>query len=119
MDEGEFEWAGVRFWAVSPHDARHIRGPGLYGLVRRSGDERVLLYVDHADCIALAAHAGHPRWPEAVGLGMNEVHICLKARERLDGLQLRHHLVKRTHPILNLIGSDQELEQTPLTKRRA
>ncbi len=105
MDEGEFEWAGVRFWAVSHHDARHIRGPGLYGFVRRGpGEERVLLYVDHADGIAQAAGPGHPLWAEAMGLGMNEVHVCLKARERLDRLQLRHHLVKRTGPILNLLS---------------
>lgn len=109
MMEGEFEWAGVRFWAVSHHDARHIRSPGLYAFVRRGpGEERVLLYIDHADCIARVADASHPHWAEALGLGMNEVHVCLKARERLDRLQLRHHLVKRAGPILNLLAAQGE-----------
>ena len=106
LDEGEFEWAGVRFLAVGHHDARLIRGPGLYGFVRRGPrDERVLLYIDHAECIALTANIGHPLWVEALGLGMNEIHVCLKARARLDRLQLRHHLVRRTAPLLNLLGA--------------
>jgi hypothetical protein len=110
MDEGEFEWAGVRFLAVHHHDGRRVRGPGLYGFVRRGpGEERVLLYVDHAECIALAAHTAHPLWPEAIGLGMNEIHVCLKARSRLDRLQLRHHLIRRVGPILNLLGEAAEV----------
>jgi hypothetical protein len=123
MDEGEFEWAGVRFLAVGHHDACRVRGAGLYGFVRRgAGDERVLLYVDHADCIALAAHVGHPLWAEALGLGMNEIHVCLKAHSRLDRLQLRHHLIRRTGPILNLLGAEESRDpglSAPSARRQA
>jgi hypothetical protein len=107
---GEFEWAGVRFLAIGTHDGRRIHAPGLYGFVRRGpGDERVLLFVGHADRVSLAVHAAHPRWAEAVGLGMNEVHVCLKAHARLDRLQLRHHLIRRCGPILNLLAEAEAL----------
>ena len=112
MQGGRIEWAGVPFLPFNHHDGRMLKGPGLYGFVRRGpGDERVLLFVDHADCIAAAAAPSHPLWGQALGFGMNELHVCLKARERIDRLLLRHHLIKRVGPILNLL--DQEAEGPP------
>src|SRR6185312_10214537 len=74
------EWAGVPFLPFDHHDGRMLRQPGLYGFVRRGpGDERVLLYIDHADCIASVAIPAHPLWGQALGLGMNELHVCVKA----------------------------------------
>ena len=111
---GGIEWAGVPFLAFHHHDGRMLRGAGLYGFVRRdAGDDRVLLFVDHADCIATAAVPSHPLWGQALGLGMNELHVCLKAKERIDRLQLRHHLVRRVEPILNLLAQDAEAMARP------
>jgi hypothetical protein len=107
------EWAGTPFLPFDHHDGRLLRQPGLYGFVKRGpGEERVLLYIDHADCIADVAIPSHPLWGQALGLGMNELHVCLKARERLDRLQLRHHLIKRVEPILNLF--EEQGAATPI-----
>jgi hypothetical protein len=109
MDDGSFDWAGVRFLAIDHHDARMIRAPGLFAFVRRlENEERILLYVDHADCIGTSALFSHDRWTEALRLGMNELHVCLRARKKLDRLQLRHHLIKRVQPILNLLEPNEE-----------
>jgi len=100
---GEFEWAGVRFLPLYHHDARFFRCPGLWAFVRRevSGD-RTLLYVDHSDNIASAV-IGHCLWGDALGLGLNELHINLKAVERVDRLLLKGHIVKRCEPLLNVL----------------
>ena len=118
MSVSRIEWAGVPFLPFSHHDGRMLRGPGLYGFVRRGpGEERVLLFVDHADCIAAAAVQSHPLWGEALRLGMNALHVCLKAKERIDRLQLRHHLIKRTQPILNLLGEQAASGNNSATAR--
>ena len=115
MAINRIEWAGVPFLPIDHHDGRMLSAPGLYGFVRRGpSDERVLLFIDQADCIASAAVPSHPLWGHALGLGMNELHVCLKARERIDRLQLRHHLIKRVEPILNLLERDGETEAPPL-----
>jgi hypothetical protein len=101
-DDREIQWEGVPFLVLYHHDARTVRLPGLYAFVHRAANgERTLLYVDHADCIAQAAIPSHPLWSEARWHGMNEVHVCLTARERIDRLQLRAHLVRRLNPMLN------------------
>ena len=111
---GEIVWAGVPFLAIAHHDAHFLRAPGLYGFARRHGPgARVLLYLDHADDIARAASPAHPLWADALRLGMNELHVCLKARERLDRLQLRHHLIRRVEPILNLVGVEEHEPAEP------
>lgn len=107
--DSESEWAGVAFLCLYHHDARMVRAPGLFAFVHREpGGRRTLLYVDHADCIASTANPGHPAWADALRLGMNEVHVCLKAKQRLDRLQLRHHLIKRCEPLLNLLAPGEE-----------
>lgn len=109
MDTGEIDWAGTRFIAVSHHDARFFKAPGLYGYARRAWNgERVLLYLGHAEVIALDACPGAPMWNEALALGMNELHINLRAAERLDRLQLADRIVRRAGPILNLVGQEDK-----------
>ena len=104
MDDGTYDWAGAPFLAVHHHDGPMIHAPGLFAFVRRvAPDDRILLYVDHAEWIATAATASHVRWAEALRLGMNELHVCLRAKAKLDRLQLRHHLIKRVQPILNVL----------------
>ena len=98
------EWVGVPFQVVSHHDGRLIRSPGLYGFSRREADgQPSLLFLDHADCIAEQAVVGHPCWADALSLGMNELHICLKAKTRIDRRQLRARIVLRVGPLLNVL----------------
>ena len=107
ISESEVRWEGVPFLPLFHHDARTVRLPGLYAFVhRRAGGERSLLLVDHADCIGQAAIPSHPLWSEARWLGMNEVHVCLTARERIDRLQLRAHLLRRLSPPLNRVADE-------------
>ncbi len=101
---GEFDWAGVAFRPLAARDLHMLSAPGLYGLVRRlPTGERVLLYVGHAEVLAEAAAGERRSWAEAARLGMNEVHVHLRARARIDRLQLAAHLVKRVQPILNVV----------------
>jgi hypothetical protein len=101
-------WAGIPFEAVGPQDGRFFREAGVYAFVRRSGEDAVLLYVDHADSVAGAAYPGHPRWAEALRLGMNELHLCRAARERMDRLLVVDRLVRRCAPLLNLLEDSGE-----------
>jgi hypothetical protein len=103
MDRGHVEWAGVPFVAVHHHDGHFFRGPGLFGLVRRHGDERTLLYVGEAENIAMA-YKPSEIWPDALALGLNELNIALHAVERIDRLLLRGHIIKRCEPLLNLLA---------------
>ena len=66
QETGRVEWAGVGFFALSPHDVRMFRQPGLYGYAHRSASGAVrLLYLDHADLIACAARPGASAWMAA------------------------------------------------------
>lgn len=121
-EDGEIDWAGVRFVAMHHHDARMMRAPGLFAFVRRQpwGD-RTLLYVGHADCVAEQANPAHEFWADALQLGMNEVDVCLKPQARIDRLILHSLLVNRLSPILNILGADAAPPQEPLslwTRRR-
>jgi hypothetical protein len=106
MNGNEIEWAGVLFLPLYRHDARFFRCPGLWAFARRqaSGD-RTLIYVDHSDHIA-GAVAGHRLLGDAIRLGFNELHINLKAVERVDRLLLKGHIVKRCGPLLNLLEEE-------------
>jgi hypothetical protein len=100
--DDEVRWEGVPFLALYHHDARMIRHPGLFAFVHRGpSGERAMLFIDHADDIAQAAVPSHALWSEARWHGMNEVHVCLSARARIDRLQLRAHLLRRLRPPLN------------------
>jgi hypothetical protein len=109
------EWAGVRFFPLHYHDARFFRRPGLWAFVRREvSGERTLLFVDHSDNIA-GAVSGHRLWSDALGLGLNELNINLKAIERVDRLLLKGRVVKRCAPLLNLL--EEEAPPLPGPKR--
>jgi hypothetical protein len=102
----EMEWAGVRFLPLYRHDGRFFRTPGLWGFARREqSGERTLLYIDHADNIA-GAVSGHRLLGDAVRLDFNELHINLKAVERVDRLLLKGHIIKRCGPLLNLLEAE-------------
>lgn len=104
MADEDCEWAGVRFTPLHHHDGRFFRGPGLFAFVRRYGpSERVLLYVDHADCLAASAGPGHCHWAEALRLGLNELHVNIAIQERLDRLQLKARVVRACSPLLNVL----------------
>jgi hypothetical protein len=122
MHHDRVDWAGVPFLPVFHHDGRFFRGPGLYGFVRRVGDERTLLFVDHAESIA-AATTNHLLWVDALRLGFNELNVCTRAVERVDRLVLRAHIVKRCSPLLNLLqdesGEKAALPPPPSVLRRA
>lgn len=106
------EWAGVSFLTIGHHDGRLIRAPGLWGFARRAqSGEFTLLFLDHADAINQAAGPGHALWVDALSLGMNEVHICLKAKTRIDRLQLRSHIVRRVQPLLNMLEDVSEVAE--------
>jgi hypothetical protein len=116
INEGEIDWAGVRFTAMHHHDARMMRAPGLFAFVRRQPwGERSLLYVGHADCIAELANPCHELWADALQLGMNEVDVCLKPQAHLDRLILHKLLVNRLSPILNILGDDSAGCEAPLS----
>ena len=103
-----WKWAGVPFMPLYHHDIRMIRLPGLYAYVRRFSDNnRSILYVDHSDCIATDAYLS-TQWNEAIGLRMNEVQVCLTAKERIDRLILKAHIIKREEPLLNLLQQEKE-----------
>ncbi len=107
MTEGRIEWAGVFFVAVGSHDAPLFKAPGLYGLARREWNgERTLLYIGQAEVIAVDAAPGAQLWTQALGLGMNELHVSLCPGERIDRLQLQDRIVRRLEPILNLIDRE-------------
>ena len=98
------EWAGVAFQVLGHRDGGFIRAPGLWAFARREASGgRLLLWVEHSACIAQSAGPSHPRWGDALALGMNELHVCLQAQRRIDGLQLRAHLIRRTEPLLNVL----------------
>ena len=97
------DWVGVSFLVLGHHDGRLIHAPGLWSFCRVVGEERTLLYVDHADRISEVAGVGHPCWEDALSLGMNELHVCLKARTRIDRLQLRQRIIQREEPLLNAL----------------
>ena len=111
MQNHDVEWAGVRFLSVFHHDGRFFRCPGLFAFARRNGEDRILLFVDQSDNIALAT-IGHPLWGDALRLGFNELHVNIRTTERIDRLLLRGHIITRCDPLLNLLG--EAPEETPL-----
>ncbi len=107
MHSDGIEWAGVRFIAVDSHDAHFFKAPGLYGFARREAyGGRTLLYLGCADVIAVDASPGGALWADALGLGMQELHLAL-IPDRLDRLQLADRIVRRVQPLLNLMDEAQ------------
>lgn len=114
------DWAGVGFLVLGHRDGRFVRAPGLWAFARREAcGDRVLLWVEHSDCVSQAAGPAHPRWVDALGLGMNELHVCLEAQRRVDGLQLRAHLIRRAEPLLNVLEEAHPSAEGVGVRRRA
>lgn len=98
-----FDWAGYTFHALGRHDARFIKGPGLYAFVARRRDDRTLLFIGEAECIARVVAPDHPQWADATRLGMNELHVFLRPRERIERLLVLDRITRRCGPLLNLL----------------
>lgn len=77
---------GIRFLTVGSGEARLIRTPGVWALVRRetTGARTVLACGWSAASAGLAA-AGSSEWARALAQGMNEVAFTLGVR---DGAEL-------------------------------
>lgn len=101
------DWAGYIFLALDRHDARFIRLPGLYAFVRRCDQDRILLFAGAADCIAGAVEPSHPQWAPASALGMNELHVFLKPRDRLERRLVLDRIVRRCEPLLNVLEGNE------------
>ena len=104
----ETAWAGIEYIVVGRHDVERLRTAGLFAFVSRDGDRGVLLFVGEAQDIARAAGPHHPAWAQALGLGFNELCVCLSGGERLDRLQLLARIVRAEAPALNSDGPAQE-----------
>jgi hypothetical protein len=113
MRDGEFDWAGYRFLAVGHHDGRFIHAPGVFAFVRRLGPERVLLFAGEAEDISASAGPMHPAWCDALRLGLNELHLFTRPRDRLERLLVLDRVVRRCVPLLNLVAD------VPQTQERA
>ena len=97
------DWAGYSFLALGHHDGRFVRTGGVYAFVRRGVAERVMLYAGEADCISAVAGPGHPEWAAALALGLTELHVFIRPRERIERLLVLDRVVRRCLPILNLV----------------
>lgn len=63
---------GAAYFAVSHHDARFLRTPGLAALARRDADGGyTVLHLEHCEAINRDMTAGHPRWGWALAQGLN------------------------------------------------
>ncbi|WP_421931798.1 hypothetical protein [Phenylobacterium sp.] len=63
---------GAPFCAVSHHDGRFIRAPGLAALARRDADGGyTVLHLQHCEAINREMGPGHARWGRALGQGLN------------------------------------------------
>ena len=110
-------WAGVAFEAVGRGDGRFFRAPGLFAFVRDDAEHgRLMLFAGQADNLAAEAGPAHPRWVEAMRLGMTELHLHLPLPRRADRLGLLSRAVRHVQPILNVVD---EAHPEPLdTERR-
>lgn len=120
MVEWGMEWAGYPFLALGHHDARFIREAGVFAFVRRAGADRMMLYAGEAEDISRAAGPAHRNWPAALNLGMSELHVCTRPRDRLERLLVLDRVVRRCLPLLNLLEVQaQEVPlPSPLTRRQ-
>ena len=100
----EAVWAGLAFTAVERRDARFFRAPGLFAFVRDDAEHgRLMLFAGQAELLSGEAGPTHPRWAEALRLGMTEVHLRFPVVGRVDRLQLLSRVVRHVQPILNVV----------------
>lgn len=92
---------GVPFFAVSHHDGRFIRAPGLAALARRDPDGGyTILHFELCEAINRSAAPDHPRWAWALMQGLDTLLVHLAAHEaRLpDAAQAQYAPPIRWHP---------------------
>lgn len=106
--DGLYDWAGYGFHALGHHDGAFIKQAGLFGFVRRTDEDRLLLFIGHSELIANTADPAHPAWGDALALGMNELHVFTKARDRTERLMVLHRVVRRCTPLLNVMDGAEE-----------
>lgn len=102
----ETSWAGMTFVVLGRHDVERVRAPGLYAFAARDGAQLKLIFAGEAQDIAREVGPHHPAWSQALALGLNEIHVCIGAPERIDRLQLLSRMVRAEGPTLG----DQEFE---------
>ena len=104
-------WAGLSFGVFGHRDGRFLHLPGLFAFARRDGGSgALLLFAGQAEDLSREAGPAHPRWEEALQLGMNELHAHFPVPRRVDRLELLARVVRRTQPILNCLD---EAAQAP------
>ena len=97
-------WGGITFQVMGHRDGRMLRAPGLFAFCRAGGGEGgLMLFAGHTEDVASSAGPRHPRWVDALQLGMDELHVHLGVARRIDRLQLLDHVVHRAQPIRNLL----------------
>jgi hypothetical protein len=75
---------GVPFFAVSHHDGRFIRAPGLAALARQDPDGGyTILNFELCEAINRSAGPNHPRWTWALTQGLNTLLVHLAGHETL------------------------------------
>lgn len=96
----ETSWAGMTFVVLGRHDVERVRAPGLYAFAARDGARLTLIFAGEAQDIAREVGPHHPAWPRALALGLNEIHVCIGAAERIDRLQLLSRIMRAEAPAL-------------------
>ena len=97
-----------------------LLAPGLFAFVRNDArDGPLLLFADQTSDLAQAAGPGHPKWSEALSLGMDELHVCFPIERRIDRLQLLSRIVTREQPLLNLVDEPMSTSSSGWRPRRA
>ena len=97
-------WTGLALTVLHHRDGRFLHLLGLFAFARRDPDQgSVLLFAGQAEDLALETGCGHPRWEEALKLGMNELHVHFPVPRRIDRLQLLARVVRHTQPLLNVL----------------
>lgn len=73
---------GVPFFAVSHHDGRFIRAPGLVALARRDPDGGYTIFqFELCEAINRTATSDHPRWAWALSQGLSTLLVHLAEHE--------------------------------------
>lgn len=102
-------WVGLTFKVLHHRDGRMLRVPGLFAFVRSDArDGPLLLFAGEGEDLAQVAGPSHPKWSEALTLGLDELHVSFPIPRRIDRLQLLARIVAREQPLLNVVD-----EQVP------
>ena len=105
-------WVGLTFKVLGYRDGRMLRAPGLFAFVRSDPrDGPLLLFAGEGVELAQVAGPGHPKWSEALSLGLDELHVSFPIPRRVDRLQLLARIVAREQPLLNVV--DEQVAPTP------